>query len=236
MGHAEQRRRGSAVALKPREGETLPPSQLDPEAARSPRTGAEGGPLRRDPVQVTAPPISSPEEPISDALDALASDAKAQTDHAVPLWDLALVAVLALAAAAGSSVLPGGSWPRLALAGLVVFVLPGYALLEAALPRRLDASGASTPRAREGTWRLLAALGLSPALTGLAALATALVPGGFRAGPIILAVTLMVLVFTAAAGIRRSHAAGTGGLAARATMPAMPAASGADSSNPAPER
>lgn len=114
--------------------------------------------------------------------------------------DLLAAAGLVLAAAvAASAGAPGGPL-RMVLAALVVFVLPGYLLLEAALPSRQPGD---MPRAM----RFAAAVGLSPALVGLAALATALVPGGFKPVTILGAVTLLSIALAAVAVARRHRPA-----------------------------
>jgi uncharacterized membrane protein len=58
--------------------------------------------------------------------------------------------------------------------------------------------------------RALATIGLSPAVVGLAALATALVPGGFRPANIIASVTFTCLGLAAIAVWRRQQAASRG--------------------------
>jgi uncharacterized membrane protein len=119
-----------------------------------------------------------------------------------PWWTrpgrLDLVACAALAALAGVAflALPGGSVLRMALALSVLFFVPGYLLIEAAVgPARR--SGARAVRA-------LLAIGASPPLVGLLALATALLPGGFRAGPIVALLCVTCLSLAAAAAWRRA--------------------------------
>src|SRR5688572_29525275 len=95
---------------------------------------------------------------------------------------LACCAVLAAACLAAIA-LPAGAVARLALDAALVLVSAGYRLVEAA------AGPARDRRAR--AVRALLAVGFSPALVGLVALATAFLPGGFRAGPIVLLVGLV---------------------------------------------
>jgi uncharacterized membrane protein len=123
--------------------------------------------------------------------------------------DLLAAAALAIAAYVATA-LPGGSPARLALAAAIVFVLPGYLLLEAAVPTLGSAS-------RRGL-RAVAALGVSPAVVGLAALSTALVQGGFRPANIVLVVTLLCLLLAGAALVRRA----TAGRAAEPPFPTEP--------------
>jgi len=103
----------------------------------------------------------------------------------------ALVAVGCLAAAA----LPAGSALRLALALPVLLFAPGYLLVEAAAGPARQASS----RAMRG----LLAIGVSPALVGLVALATAGLPGGFRAGSIVLLLAVVCAALAGAALWRR---------------------------------
>lgn len=114
---------------------------------------------------------------------------------------LDLVACAALAVLAGVAFLslPGGSVLRMALAFSVLFFVPGYLLVEAAAgPARRSGSRAV---------RALLAIGVSPPLVGLLALATAILPGGFRAGPIVALLCVACLSLAAAAAWRRgAHA------------------------------
>ena len=103
----------------------------------------------------------------------------------------ALVALGCLAAAA----LPSGSGLRLALAVPVLLFAPGYLLVEAAAGPAMQASARAM--------RAVLAIGLSPALVGLVALATAGLPGGFRTGSIVLLVAVVCLALAAAALWRR---------------------------------
>lgn len=116
--------------------------------------------------------------------------------------DLVLAAALALVAALLASMGPASAGPlRLALAATVVFFVPGYLLLEAALPRRSLEGGTSW------AFRAAMAIGLSPALVALAALSTALVPGAFRAPVIVAVVSLLCVALAGVAVVRRGAAA-----------------------------
>lgn len=118
--------------------------------------------------------------------------------------DLLLAAAAPVLAALLMVLVPDGNVVRIALAGAVVFLAPGYLLLEATAP-----AGGAGERGREARpWRLAMALGLSPAVVALVALAAALVPGGFRPLPIAGAVAL-VCVALAAVALRRRRAAGS---------------------------
>jgi hypothetical protein len=116
------------------------------------------------------------------------------------LADLGVASLLVVAAAV-AALQPGGGDPlRMALAGLVVFVLPGYLLLEVLFPARQPATPSRAVRAA-------ACLGLSPAMVGLAALSTALVHGGFRPANIVAVVTLLCLALAGLAAWRRLQTA-----------------------------
>lgn len=93
------------------------------------------------------------------------------------------------------ALLPDGSGLRLALALPMLLLVPGYLLIEAV------AEPATTGRAR--LVRLLLALGVSPALVGLLALATALLPVGFRPLPIVIIIVFASLGLGAVALWRR---------------------------------
>lgn len=110
--------------------------------------------------------------------------------------DLGVAVVLILAAAWVAWVLPEGDTLRLVVAAPVVLVVPGYLVLQAVfVPAR-------PPRQR--LVHALFAIGLSPIVLGLLALTTALVPSGFRTGPIVAAVTVACLALAGLAGFRRT--------------------------------
>lgn len=113
-------------------------------------------------------------------------------------WDLGLSVALALAGALGALWLPAGETLRLILAVPVVLVVPGYLILQALMvptdrrfPRWLEA---------------LFSIALSPAIVGLVALATWVIPGGFRPTVIIGTVTGACFLLAAVALQRRSTA------------------------------
>lgn len=85
-------------------------------------------------------------------------------------------------------------WLRAALALVLLPLVPGYLLVQAVEPR--------APRPAH----LALALGLGLPLVGLAALATALVPGGFRPMPILVAQAVLAAGLATVALVRRSHA------------------------------
>lgn len=102
------------------------------------------------------------------------------------------LAVLALLAAIA---LPDGSTLRLAIVLPILLLAPGYLLLQALLvPTRSLAD-----RGRH----LLVSVGLSPAVLGLLALTTAIVPGGFKPASILAVVTAGSLLFAGIALRRR---------------------------------
>lgn len=110
--------------------------------------------------------------------------------------DVAGAALLVLAAAfVVSSDITGPL--RLAATLPVLLFAPGYLLLQAVVVP--PARGASLLR------QALACLGISPAVVGLLALATAIVAGGFTAGAIVATVTVGSLAFAAIALQRRRH-------------------------------
>ena len=110
------------------------------------------------------------------------------------LVDLGLPCALAAAAALATKLLEGSSI-RLLLALTVLFFVPGH-LLIAAATRVPDTSGQRPLRA-------LVALGVSPALVGVLALATALLPWGFRPDAIVAVVTLACFALAGIAAFRR---------------------------------
>jgi uncharacterized membrane protein len=108
---------------------------------------------------------------------------------------LAALALVLVAAVAALALGPGPLRVLLTLPALAV--APGYLLVQAAVPRQ-----------RPSAWlrHACAALGAGPALLGLCALATALVPGGFRPVPIVLATTAAAALLGAVALLRRRSA------------------------------
>jgi uncharacterized membrane protein len=116
--------------------------------------------------------------------------------------DLVAVVGLAVLAALAWMALPDGSAARVALTVPVLLFVPGYLLVEAVTERE--------PSGRRRAVRALVAVGVSPPLVGLASLATAFLPGGFRPLPIVVVLTLACLALATAAFLRRSP--GTPGL------------------------
>lgn len=107
-----------------------------------------------------------------------------------------MAVVLVLAAAWVAWVLPEGDTLRLVVAAPIVLVVPGYLVLQSVfVPAR---------PARQRLIHALFAVGLSPVVLGLLALTTALVPGGFRTGPIMATVTVACLALAGLAGYRRA--------------------------------
>ncbi len=105
--------------------------------------------------------------------------------------DLALASA-ATVIAAFAVMLPNGA-TRAALTLPVIVFVPGYLLLQAVL-------GKGEP---PSPLHVIVAVGISPPLVGLLALLTAIVPGGFTAGPIIAVVTTACLALAAVALVRR---------------------------------
>ncbi|MHB8605421.1 MAG: DUF1616 domain-containing protein [Thermoplasmatota archaeon] len=103
--------------------------------------------------------------------------------------------VAAVVAGAAFALLPAGSIARVALTVPALFVLPGYLLLEASLsPRTARPSRAFT---------LLAAIGVSPILVSVLALATTRLPGGFRPDSIVAVITVACVALAIVATTRR---------------------------------
>jgi len=110
--------------------------------------------------------------------------------------DLTLAWLVVVLAGAAYLVLPGGSFLRLLLAVGVLFFAPGYLLIEAAT--------APAKRGADRAAKAWLAIGTSPAIVGIIALATAVLPGGFRAGSIVLATTVGCLGLAGIAYWRRA--------------------------------
>jgi len=115
--------------------------------------------------------------------------------HILNSTDLVLATVGALLAALAVAFLPAGAGIRLLSVLPLLLLIPGYLLIEALVVR---------PRTRRAQWvHVGVALGVSPALIGLLALATAVIPGGFRASAIVIAVTAACLLLAGVAFYRR---------------------------------
>ncbi|MEA3166596.1 MAG: hypothetical protein QOJ26_1468 [Thermoplasmata archaeon] len=113
--------------------------------------------------------------------------------------DLAVAVVLALSAGLAFAFLPDGSVLRVALGLAMVFLVPGYLLIEAAAPVT------SEPRRR--MLRICLAVGVSPVVLGLLALATAALPGGFHSASIVGLSSLVCVAAAAVAFLRRRSSA-----------------------------
>ncbi|MHB1261120.1 MAG: DUF1616 domain-containing protein [Thermoplasmatota archaeon] len=109
--------------------------------------------------------------------------------------DLAACVGLVALACLAFLALPGGSFLRMSLAFTVLFFAPGYLLIEAA-------AGPARSMSSRGL-RASLAIGVSPALVGLLALATAVLPGGFRPAPIVVLLAVACLGLAGAAFWRR---------------------------------
>lgn len=113
--------------------------------------------------------------------------------------DLLVAAGLMVLAGGAALALPDGSTLRLAFVVPILLVAPGYLLLQALI---VPARSAAT-RGRHA----VLSLGVSPALLGLLALSTAIVPGGFQEGAILAVVTIGSVVLGAVGfGRRRAKA------------------------------
>ncbi len=124
-------------------------------------------------------------------------------------WDLGLSVALAVAGTLGALWLPAGDTVRLLLALPVVLLVPGYLLLQALMVP----TSQGFPRWLE----VLFSIALSPAIVGLVALATWVIPGGFQPRVIIGTVTGACFLLAAVALQRRGSPGdrsepGTGGL------------------------
>jgi uncharacterized membrane protein len=120
---------------------------------------------------------------------------RASTRFWVANLDLAACAGLVLLAAVAFLFLPEGSSLRLALGLGVLFFAPGYLLIEA--------SAGPAPSRSSRAARLGLAIGASPALVGVLALATAVLPEGFRPVPIVVLLVVASFVLAGAAVWRR---------------------------------
>lgn len=113
--------------------------------------------------------------------------------------DLIAACVLALLAGLAYLLLPGGSILRVALALSVLFFAPGYLLIEATARQATEKS--------QRLVRAWIAVGVSPAIVGLLALATVALPGGFRPASIVGTVTVACFALGGIALGRRRRAA-----------------------------
>jgi hypothetical protein len=113
--------------------------------------------------------------------------------------DLVVALAFAVTGAVAAIHLPAGSTPRLLLVLPVLFVVPGYLLLQATVERAGDPLAIVR--------QLLVGIGVSIALVGVVALSTAILPTGFKEGPIIAAVTASCFLFGGLAALRRTREA-----------------------------
>lgn len=102
--------------------------------------------------------------------------------------------ILATMAAWAATALPPGELVRVLLTLPVILFVPGYLALQAVV---------GMPRERDQRRQAMAALGLSPAIVGLVALATALAPGGFKLVVIANAILATCILLAAGAVARR---------------------------------
>jgi hypothetical protein len=102
--------------------------------------------------------------------------------------------VLATMVAWGATALPPGDFVRVLLTLPIILFVPGYLALQAVVGRSF---------ARDQRRQAMAAFGLSPALVGLVALATAIIPGGFQLGVIANAILVTCILLAAGAIARR---------------------------------
>lgn len=109
--------------------------------------------------------------------------------------DVVIAGVLAVLAAAAAFALPDGNAGRMIFTLSVLLVVPGYLLIQAVVGR-----ARTIPKRMI---HLLLSLGLSPAIVGLLALATAIIPGGFQPPWIIALITLWCVAMTGLALWRR---------------------------------
>ncbi len=109
--------------------------------------------------------------------------------------DLLAAAALALLAGLAFLALPAGSPLRVALTLPVLFFVPGYLLIEAATE-----SAVSRQRRMVRAW---ISIGVSPVVVALLALATVVLPGGFKPASIVATITLACLALAGIAMTRR---------------------------------
>lgn len=111
--------------------------------------------------------------------------------------DILVMSLLMVFAALAAFALPEGSVLRWAFTLPVILVAPGYLLLQAIFVPAQPTSS----RLVHG----LLSLGISPALLGLLALSTALIPGGFKPGIIVAVVAVGSLVLAGVGLFRRAR-------------------------------
>lgn len=132
--------------------------------------------------------------PAAPTASATATSAAATAARRVGPADLAVASLLVVAGGVLALALPEGSLLRLAVGAPAILLAPGYLALQAAM---------RPGPAERRPLHLVFALGLSPAIVGLIALATAIVPGGFRPPVIIVAIMAGCLAMAGVAYARR---------------------------------
>lgn len=110
--------------------------------------------------------------------------------------DLIVAVLLAVASALTASALSAGDPMRAFVTLPILLTVPGYLLIQALL--------VPAPAAPVRVLHVLLGVGLSPALVGLLAMSTDLLPGGFRPMAIIMAFTGACVVLASIAFVRRS--------------------------------
>lgn len=117
--------------------------------------------------------------------------------------DLVFALLLIVAGGLAVGYLPEASPARIALASVVLLVIPGFLLIQAfTVP--------AAPARRRVLHGLLG-LGVSPAVVTLAALSTALFDNGFKPASIVAAVTAVCVALAAVAFFRRAYRAAPSG-------------------------
>lgn len=133
---------------------------------------------------------------MTDGTDARATTSQSSgVDRLKHSADVAAAALAMVAAAGLAALMPEGSLLRLALIAPILLIAPGYLLIQALV----------VP-ARSARTRLLhgfLSFGVSPAVLGLLALATALLPNGFQPWIIVASVTLGCVLLAGIAVRRR---------------------------------
>ena len=120
--------------------------------------------------------------------------------------DLAACAALALLGALAVALLAPRNPLRAALAMPVLFLVPGYLLLQIVFGRQAGWGGRAS--------QAVLAVGVSPPVVGVLSLLTLVLPGGMRPAAIVWIVTIGCLALCGAAFLRRAaRPAGTGATA-----------------------
>lgn len=111
--------------------------------------------------------------------------------------DLMLACAFVVVGVVAVGLVPDGSVLRFILVAPVLFVVPGYLLIQACVVKE--------SKRRSRLTHVLLAVGVTPPVLGLIALATALVPGGFRLAFIAAAVAVACFGMAALADYRRTQ-------------------------------